>query len=135
MGISARFRRDIGALSEVFDFVGSFFADQQLDERFRFPVDLALEEVFTNMVRHSGGTGSEIEVSLRRRDNELMLSLTDPDADPFDLTASPEVDVSRPLSERIPGGLGIHLIRKMMDRVEYEHHDRESRVTLYKRLV
>jgi len=44
------------------------------------------------------------------------------------------VDVDRPLSERQPGGLGIHLVKKLMDRIEYNYVERRGTTKFFKRL-
>lgn len=51
---------------------------------------------------------------------------------PFDPSAAPEADTSLPLDQRDPGGLGIRLIRRMMDRVEYQRVAGENRLQLEK---
>lgn len=133
--MSARFRRDIEALPEVFDLAAQFLSSQQLDSELRFAVDFALEEVFTNFVKYNPGGVSDIGVSLRIEDDQLKLVLTDFDSPRFDPNSdAPVVDINKPLAERKPGGLGVHLVKTMMDRVEYGHEERTSTITLYKRL-
>ena len=133
--MKAEVARDMGALSDVMRLVEQFFADSRIDQEARFPVELAVEEVFTNMVRHNAGGRSRIEVALGVRDGEIVVTLTDFDAPRFDPTAdAPPVDTSAPLAERTAGGLGIHLVRKMMDRIEYSHHNRTGTITLRKRV-
>jgi len=51
---------------------------------------------------------------------------------PFDPTAAPEPDLSLPLERRRPGGLGIHLMRSMMDRVHYRRSDGSNILRLEK---
>lgn len=134
MTMSARFRRDVDALEDVFALVDAFFSRERLAPALRFSIDLALEEIFTNFVKYNAGAPSDIGVSLRRDDDHLVVSVTDFQAAPFDPTALPAPDVGAPLEKRSPGGLGIHLVKNVMDRVEYEHGGTRSTVTLYKRL-
>jgi anti-sigma regulatory factor (Ser/Thr protein kinase) len=56
--------------------------------------------------------------------------------DRFDVTEAPEANVDLPIEQRRPGGLGLHLVRRMLDRVEYEYSDveRRSRIRLRKTL-
>ena len=58
--------------------------------------------------------------------------MLDDDVEPFDITRAPDVDIDAPIEEREPGGLGLHLIRRMVDSVEYEYvkERRQSRITL-----
>jgi anti-sigma regulatory factor (Ser/Thr protein kinase) len=135
MEMSATFRRDIGVLPDVFDLVGRFFSTGGIDPAFRFPIDFVLEEIFTNFVKYNPAGKSDIAIRLTRLDDELKVALIDFDSDPFDLHKdAPEVDTSMSLQERTPGRLGVHLVKKLMDRVEYAHEDRVSTITLYKQL-
>jgi anti-sigma regulatory factor (Ser/Thr protein kinase) len=129
------FRRDIAELEDVFDLVGRFFAATDVDDATRYAVELAAEEIFTNLLRHNPSGGDQIEIRLRLEDDDLALSVTDFNAPPFDVQAdAPEVDVDRPLEERTPGGLGLFLVKSMMDRVAYQHENGNSTVTLYKKV-
>ncbi len=131
----ARFRREIDSIDELVRFVGTFFEAEAIDPSERFAVDFALEEIFTNLVKYNQNGTGDIEVSLKVRDGELVLQLVDYDSVRFDLGRdAPEVDIRKPLEERTPGGLGVHLVKNLMDRVEYRHEESMSTVTLYKRL-
>lgn len=133
--MSATFRREIGALSDVFELIERFFQDGRINPEMRFPVDLAVEEIFTNIVRHNPAGRSPIGILLSLTGDELKMALTDFDSFPFDLNSdAPEVDTNKPLEERTPGGLGVFLVKKIMDRVEYEHQSPTSTITLYKRV-
>src|SRR5687768_6602045 len=109
MEISKTFRRDIGALDDVFHLVDSFFSDAPIDSKYRYPVDLALEEIFTNCVKYNPRGESDIGVRLAIDRDELMVAITDFDAERFDITETPAVDIDAPLRDRTPGGLGVHL--------------------------
>jgi anti-sigma regulatory factor (Ser/Thr protein kinase) len=65
-------------------------------------------------------------------DGGVELTLIDRDVEPFDITRSAEVDIHAPIAEREPGGLGLHLIRRMADCVEYDYtkETRQSRIRL-----
>ena len=115
--------------------VDTFFAATATDPKVRYPVELALEEIFTNVVKYNSAGKGDIRVDLGIRDHELVITVTDFDAPRFDLTSdAPPVDVDSPLAERTSGGLGIHLVKQMMDRIEYSHADRTGTITLHKRL-
>ena len=127
------FRRSLDSLNETSEFLRGFFARQGISSGHLESVTLAVEELFTNMLKYGGGDG-EILIGLERKDRELAVSLTDFDVEPFDVTQVPEIRVDRPLSERQPGGLGIHLVKKMMDRIEYQYVDRRGTTTFFKKL-
>ena len=131
----AEFRRDVSQLDDVFRFVGSFFDAEGIDPAVRYAVDFAAEEIFTNFVKYNRDSGAGIEIDLSLRDGDLVMQLVDPDSGRFDInTDAPEVDINQPLEERTAGGLGVHLVKRMMDRVEYRHEAGKSTITLRKRL-
>lgn len=131
----ARFKRQIGAIEQIVRLIERFFEAENLEPQHRHAVDLALEEAFTNIVRHNPDGDGDILVTLERDQDELVISLTDFDADEFDFERAGAVDVTLPVSERTPGGLGIHLIRKVMDRVDYTFNDREGTITMVKSIA
>jgi anti-sigma regulatory factor (Ser/Thr protein kinase) len=78
-------------------------------------LNLALEELFVNAVRHGGCEGMEDAVRVRVWYEQQAVHVRFCDrGEPFDLTAAPEADIHAPLSERRAGGLGIHLVRQIM---------------------
>jgi anti-sigma regulatory factor (Ser/Thr protein kinase) len=126
--------RDADALPEVMLLSNAFFEKTPAGPGVRFAVELALEEIFTNVVRHNARGRGPIAIALERRDGEVIVTITDPDAPRFDPVADgPEADVDLPLDQRLPGGLGIHLVRKFMDRIEYSHDSRTGTIRLHKR--
>jgi serine/threonine-protein kinase RsbW len=126
------FARDISLLDSVFAFVALFGDRHKLDEAAAFATSLAVEELFVNMVKHDpGGTGG-IGVDLRMEGASVVVTLRDSTARPFDPTEYPAYDVSSPIQERTPGGLGIHLVRSLMDGFSYEYLNGENIITLTK---
>jgi serine/threonine-protein kinase RsbW len=126
--------RDIAALADITRLVEGFYETNTMASETRYPIELALEEIFTNMVRHNAAGRSDIRIELQSRNGEVVAKLTDFDAPRFDpLTEGPPPGIERQLAQRVPGGLGIHLVRKMMDHIEYSHEDRTATVTLRKR--
>ena len=132
--VSRRFDRAISVVPEIAAFVREWFERERLGSAHLEPVQLAVEEVFTNMVKYSGGK-EHILIELCRSDSEVSVSLTDFDVDRFDIRATPEVNTAAPLESRRPGGLGIHLVKKLMDRIDYRYEDRCGTTTVVRRLV
>jgi serine/threonine-protein kinase RsbW len=56
------------------------------------------------------------------------------DGQPFNPLEAPEVDTTKPLEERTIGGLGIHIVRKLMDGLEYQRHEGKNLLVLKKHL-
>lgn len=133
--MSAMFQREIEQLTKVFDLVGRFFAANNINESVRYAVQLAAEEIFTNLIRHNAQGGDKIEVHLHIEGDQLSMRFTDFDAPRFDIESeAPEPDVNQPLEARTPGGLGLFLIKTLMDRVEYRYEAGNSIITLSKRV-
>jgi serine/threonine-protein kinase RsbW len=126
------FPRRIDALEEIVRFVDVFAASARLGEEESFEVNLIIEELFTNMVKYNPEGRHRIAVSLDRDRDELVISLTDFDVERFDITEVPAVDTTLPLEKRRIGGLGLHFIRQVADRITYDYQDRNSRITVVK---
>ena len=106
-----------------------FFAQKNIAESLRMKVDLSLEELFVNMVTYNTETTCDIVIEMKAIDNGIEVSLTDCNVDRFDPTGSGKVDVDAPLADRTPGGLGLYLVLKMADSINYEYHGRTSKIT------
>ena len=128
------FRRDFTALGEIFEFTDRFISDHTIDESYRNWIKLAVEELFTNMVRHNKGGGEGIEMRVNLRKGRLEIQLIDDDVDPFDPSSVPEVCLDAQIEERKAGGLGLHLVKSIVDEIRYEHENRRMTVTIIKEL-
>jgi len=95
-----------------------------------------VEELFTNMVRHNEGGADRITVSIERRDNRVHLELVDTDVEPFDPETAEVPPVESGIENRRPGGLGIYLVRKMVDDLNYDYETdaRRMRISVTKTL-
>jgi anti-sigma regulatory factor (Ser/Thr protein kinase) len=134
--VSGGFRREIEAIGEIFALLETFADDQEIDEKTAFCIHLVVEELFTNMVRHNEGGGDRITVSVERRDNRIHLELVDLDVEPFDPSTAEIPAVDAGIQDRRPGGLGIYLVKKMVDDLEYtyEPEGRTMRISVTKTL-
>jgi len=128
------FKREINSLEGIFAFLREFFAGEAIDPRHLYSVDLAAEELFTNMVKYNPGNRNEILVSISRVGDELRLSLTDFDVDAFDITQAPSDPLPAELQDRKGGGMGLCLVRQMMDGIAYDYENRQSSITVTKNL-
>lgn len=101
-----------------------------------FKVNLVLEELGLNVLTH-GGKGMarrpELEIVLTSEDHALTIELLD-DGLPFDpLEDAPDPNVDSAIEDRSIGGLGIHLVRTMMDDMHYRRDDGKNHLTLIAR--
>lgn len=82
-------------------------------------IDLCLEEMVSNTIKYGyrGEAGHAIEIEVVQSESELLIEIRD-DAPFFDAFGElPPPALDRPLEERPIGGLGVHLVRSMMDEV------------------
>lgn len=92
---------------------------------------IACEEILSNVIRHSSAT--IIRVFFAQQPHSVELRITD-NGPPFDPLARPDPDLSLGLDDRRPGGLGIFMVRQMMDEVTYTQEDAFNVFTMIKRL-
>jgi len=134
MTTARMFQRTFDSLPAIFAFTAEQFASDRIDAQLLPVIDLAIEELFTNMVKYGKGSKADVRIEMTGIEGGVEVVLTDYDVDPFDVTKSPEVDIGLPIEQRQPGGLGLHLIRKLLDSIEYEYirESRRSRITFRK---
>jgi anti-sigma regulatory factor (Ser/Thr protein kinase) len=132
--ISAGFHRSFDALAQVFEFTRRFYEAEGVAPEVRLELDFCLEEIYTNLVKYNRGGQQDIKIEIERQGNRLVARITDCDVEPFDLTRVPAPDVTLPLAQREPGGLGLHLVRRLADDLSYDYTNRCSRITVTKRL-
>jgi anti-sigma regulatory factor (Ser/Thr protein kinase) len=111
--------RQMESLSILVGFVREFLEAEKLSEDAAFDIDLVLEELFTNLVRHARGEG-DVEVELARAPGQVRITLRATEASPFDPTAAPRVNVNIPIEQRRAGGLGIHFVHLLCSVFRYE---------------
>jgi anti-sigma regulatory factor (Ser/Thr protein kinase) len=133
------FRMTIGAdLREVARAGAAFaeFADAHaLPTSVRRSVNVALDELLTNTIRYGLAERARGEVTIEAEllPDRLSLTLTD-DGKPFNPLDAPSPDTALPMEQRKIGGLGIHLVRGLMDEVSYQRRADRNVVVLAKSL-
>lgn len=110
--------------SEVEAAEGSMKATLQLN--------VAIDEIFSNIAFYAyEGKDGDAEISLDIQGNVLTLSFADSGL-PFNPLAKDDPDITKSAEEREIGGLGIFIVKKTMDSVEYEYKDNKNILTLKK---
>ena len=94
-------------------------------------VNVAVDEIFSNIARYSGATAATLGCSLA--DGRMTLRFSD-NGRPYDPTGKPDPDTTLSAEERDIGGLGIFMVKKIMDEVTYEYVDGLNILTLVKAL-
>ena len=104
-----------------------------------FKVNLVLEELVLNIGQPGAGSGensagvSQVEIRLGSEPDRLVLEIVD-DGTPFDpLSDAPEPDLQAVLADRRVGGLGLHLVRSVVDGMEYKRAAGKNHLTLVAR--
>lgn len=126
------FARTYDSLAAIYEFAEAFLAANEIGEPERFPVHLAMEELFTNMVKYNPDVTGDIEVSITAVKGKVTVVLEEHGVDEFDVTTPISVDTEAPLETRTPGGLGLFLIQNLVDTLDYEYEDGRSRVIFTK---
>jgi anti-sigma regulatory factor (Ser/Thr protein kinase) len=123
------------------DALEALTASHGLSKAVTWPVGVSLDEVLANVVRHGlEGRGGEATVDLEMRLDlgvepaECEVVVVD-DGPEFDPLSVPEPDRALGIEERPIGGLGMALVRRLMDEVQYERRDGKNRLRLRRRLV
>lgn len=125
------FDREQSTLGDVFELLDAFVASERLPPETAFPLTMAVEELYTNMVKYNAG-GGDILIRCAADDRHAEITMVDSGAAPFDITRDRGVDVEASLEERTPGGLGLHLVQRMMDELHYDHHDGSNHIRIVK---
>ena len=125
------FKRHLDSLAPLYEFSEGIMAEKNLPDGVRFPVHLAMEELFVNMVHYNPTVTTDIEVTVSV-DDKVTVSLVDNGGTRFDVTVKRDVDTESPLEERKPGGLGVHLVQNLVDTLEYQYQDGRGEVIFTK---
>jgi len=123
----------IESLTKVIDFVYEELVQKTCPQELRDTIGLAVEEVFTNIVNNAyqpaaGNAAISIAVG-----EEAVIRFTDT-GKPYNPLERPEPDLNKPLMEREIGGLGIFLVKKIMDKVEYGRIDDKNVLVIRKKI-
>jgi serine/threonine-protein kinase RsbW len=126
---------DAAQLTVLTSFLREFGRAVALDAAQVGPFELALEEIFMNIVMHGSrpGIAPRVEVSLHRDAGSVTMTVED-DGPEFDPLSLPPPDVTATLEDRRVGGLGVFLVRKMMDTVSYARVAGRNQLRMSKRL-
>ncbi|HRU07721.1 MAG TPA: ATP-binding protein [Candidatus Brocadiia bacterium] len=98
----------------------AFLESCQAPPRAAYATELTLEEMVTNIIKYGYDDTLKHEILVRMAaDKDFLTLVVEDDGHEFDPTAAPDPDTTKPLSERKIGGLGIHLVRSMVENMTY----------------
>lgn len=127
---------DVGAIPLLGGFIDAICEDAGVDMAMAMTLNLAMEEAVVNVMLYAypEGTKGDVGIDACVSDDAMTFIISDTGM-PFDPTAQKDADITLPVEERPIGGLGIHLIREIMDNVSYDYVDRHNVLTLTKNIT
>jgi serine/threonine-protein kinase RsbW len=131
---------NLSEIPRIADRVETFCAEAGIPPALCYHINLALEELLTNTISYGFDAKPDresqdhaIELRIRIEGEEVVIELTD-NARPFDPTKASAPDLDASIEDRLVGGLGVYLVKTVMDEVQYRRDGGRNRVTLKKRL-
>lgn len=125
----------LSEMQRLFAAAQEFSRENNLPQGVLGELQLCLEEVVSNIIKYGykDSRTRDIKVEMELEKKRLSLKITD-DAAEFNPLLYPLSDITRPIEERAAGGMGIHIIRKLMGRLEYKRQGKRNILFLSKEL-
>lgn len=126
-------KNEISEISLLTDFIEQIGEELELKPALIMSLNLVLEEAVSNIILYAypQQMGELITIMVEKSQNLLVFTITDKGVE-FNPTVVPEADITLSAQERPIGGLGIYLIKKIMNEVEYQRIDGNNVFTLKK---
>jgi len=125
----------IERLDEVLEFVEAAILDYKIegtDNKFNININIVIEEIFVNIASYAYPSGGgDITVSVDASEDGITIEFRDSGI-AYDPLAKDDPDISLSASEREIGGLGIFMVKQMMDNIDYRYENNSNILTLYK---
>lgn len=121
-----------GALDDINEWIETMLEEADCSPRSSMQVQLCLEEVFVNIAHYAYGDATgEAEVWAGVENGKLTMTFADRGL-PFDPLAHEDPDVAHIEQKETEGGLGIYLVKQMMDEVTYRYEEGKNILTMVK---
>ena len=126
---------DIETIPQLNEFIDGFCEQRDIDNDITMSLNLAIEEAVVNVMNYAypEGTVGYVDIEAEANDDFVTFVISDT-GKPFDPTQKDEVNTELSVEDRPIGGLGIHLVRRMMDEISYRYADHRNILTLRKRI-
>ena len=128
------FSRNANELPMIFHFLNAVMTENASNLKLLNELKLSVEEIFMNMVRHNKTTNKDIAIRIESYKNSISISLTDHEDNPFDILDTDEIDFDEYFKQKKFGGLGIHLIKKLMDDLIFDHDAGKTTIKITKHI-
>ncbi|MDR9415378.1 MAG: ATP-binding protein [Gracilimonas sp.] len=122
-------------LAKVRNFVAAHAEQIGLDQKDVSEIRLAVDEAYTNIIKHAYKNDAKMNVNIEIGSNgeQLWISLMD-EGKSFDPSSYNEPDLMQRIKEKKRGGMGVYLIRKLMDQVQYNRTGHTNEIRMVKKL-
>ena len=129
------FKNEEQELTRVTEFMENICDELQLDMHVAMKLQVAIEEMVTNIIFYAypEGTRADISLTAESEDKELTLVLSDT-GKPFDPTAKEDADIETNPMDREQGGMGILIVKNIMNEVSYQRLGNTNQLTMKKKL-
>ena len=117
-------------LPEVTEFFDRILSEAEVPAKTVLQINVVVDEILSNIIYYSGATS--VKAGCTSTNDQVILQFTD-NGRPYDPREKADPDISLPLEEREIGGLGIFMVKKIMDEISYEYKDGQNILTLFKR--
>lgn len=124
-------KADIGLTGEIEDYVEKLLIDAGVKEDIRIKIRVVIDEIYSNICRY--GNAVTATVACKIRDGKIRMYFED-DGVAFNPLEKTDPDISSDVKRRTIGGLGIYMVRQMMDKISYERVDDKNRLKIEKQL-
>jgi anti-sigma regulatory factor (Ser/Thr protein kinase) len=113
-------------------FIDAFLEDADCPVKTQMQIDVAVDEVMSNIAHYAYPNGEgTVTVSIEEKENTVQIFFRDSGI-PYDPLTAKAPDLSLSAEDRPIGGLGIHMVKKMMDAVSYRYENGQNMLTLQK---
>lgn len=121
-------------LSEVRDFVAEHAAAFGFNQQEVADIRLAVDEAYTNIIKHAYQNNADetVEIELGYNNTKFWVTLLDT-GNTFDVSKYSKPNICQRIKEKKRGGVGVYLIRKLMDDVEYQTEDATNTIRMTKK--
>ena len=128
-----RYRADIKELDSVLSLV-HYELSHLVSNKILLKFDVAVEEIFVNICQYAyDSTNNYVDVDIEIKDNCVKITFVD-EGIPFNPLERDNPDINLPSDKRKIGGLGIFMVKKIMDNIYYKYRDKKNILTMEKKI-
>ena len=107
--------------------------EKDIDIKTMTKIDLVTEEIFVNIASYAYKEEGVVSINIEHQNNKIIITFEDTGI-PFNPLLTKDPDIKQSVEDREPGGLGIYMVKKMMDNVEYIYRDNKNILIIEKNI-